>query len=384
MLTYGAILIYLIILAYNYDISKKRRPNFGFHYAISCVLLIIVAAIRYRIGYDTINYMDTFRNAPTIQDIINGYDFSGDPLWFYIMGISKAIYNDFTVVQLFQSIIVNCAVFWFVRRHSPKPFIAILLYYTLLWWNLCFEAMREAIAVAFFLYALDGLLSGKGFKSYFLRVWPAIFAHTFGAVTLVFPFIKYLKLNKFTLIIFIGIIGLSFSVKDYLNEIVLMLEVVSDDAMAKGVKYLTSDTYGESGLSLMGIVSTVIGGILPCVSVIAILNRKANRGKNSLLPYVFICLCIVILRLQIPIFFRFLNYFEPLLIVAFTQAITVEKSKLMRQFASVSMFLMVFIRMYSLTSPDVDTPIPAYYRYVPYNTIFTKDFNRNSEIIFSH
>ncbi len=390
MFIYIIIFLYLLFLTYKYDV-KKSKQYFKVNYIFSCIVLIIVAGVRYRIGYDTSNYMESYKYAPSLSDIINGLQFYGDPLWMYIIAISKEIYNDFFVVQIFQAIIVNVAVFWFVKRHSPKPFLSILLYFLLLWWNLCFEAMREAIAASFFLYALDAILFNKGLKAYYLRVWPAIFAHTFGFVTLLFPFIKYLKINKYTIIVIIVILVMTFSIKDYINDITMLLEMASeisadstsDLALDKATEYFDSDTFGESNLSVNGVISMVIGGIFPCLVLIFMLKNKTVLGKSNLTPFVFVYLCIVILRLQIPIFFRFLNYFELLVIVAFTQAIYLERITIKRQIAYFSMFAMVFIRMYSLNAYDVGTLVKAYRRYVPYNSIFQRNYNKESETIFS-
>ena len=346
--------------------------------------MIIVAGVRYRIGYDTINYMHTFQFVPTLGEQLSGVQFKGDLLWVYIMGLSKEICNDFFVVQIFQALIVNGFVFWFIRKHSPKPFLAILLYFLLQWWNLCFEAMREAIAVSFFLFGLDALLCGKGFKGYYLRVWPAIFAHTFGFVTLLFPFIKFLNFKKHLIVIYGVIIVFAFFIKDYVNDIVLIMEMVSDTALDKSKKHFDSDIFGTNNLSIYGIISQVIGNILPCMYIILLLKDRLKTNLYNLTPYLFIYICIYILKFQIPIFYRFLNYFEILVIIAFTQTLYIEKMKLKR-FAVVSlMFLMVWVRIYSLASFDVGTRIRAYNRYVPYNSIFQKDLNEKSEMIFNN
>lgn len=382
MLIYIAIFLYLITITYIYDYRNDRR-YLKLNYVISCIILIAVAGLRYRIGYDTNNYMDSFESAIPLSEIIDGRQFKGDPLWMYINGLAKEIYNDFFVVQIIQAIIVNGAVFWFIRRHSPKPFLAVLLYFLLLWWNLCFEAMREAIAVAFFLFALDGLLLNKGFITYYLRVWPALLAHSFGFVTLIFPFIKFLKVKRYAIIYLIGIVILSYFVKDYLNNLSVVFEMTSDMASDKATKYLESDTYGESNLSISGIISMFVGGILPCIPIIVSLKNKTILGKTNLIPFVFIYICIVILRIQIPIFFRFLNYFELLVIVAFTQALYLERKKIKAQLAYITMGLMVLVRMYSLTAYDVGTKVRAYHRYVPYNSIFQRNYNKESETIFN-
>ena len=382
MFIYIAIFLYLLVITYKHDFKNDKR-YLKLNYILSCVILIAVAGLRYRSGYDTNNYMESFEHAPSLSDIINGREFYGDPLWMYIIGFSKEIYIDFFIVQIIQAVIVNCAVFWFIKRHSPKPFLAVLLYFILLWWNLCFEAMREAIAVSFFLFGLDALLENKGFKAYYLRVWPAIFAHSFGFVTLLFPFIKYLKVKKVAIIFIAAVLAISFFIKDYINDIASMLEMTSDMASDKATKYLESETYGENNMSINGMITMILGGIVPCIPIIMSLKGKTILGKTNLLPFVFVYICVVFLRIQIPIFFRFLNYFEIPVIVAFTQVIYIERKIIIRQFAYATMSIMVLLRMYSLTALDVGTTVKAYHRYIPYNSIFQRNFNKESETIFS-
>lgn len=383
MFIYIAIFIYLLFLAYYFDIKKGPNKYKRLHYIFSCIVLILVAGFRYRIGYDTINYMESFTHAPTLRELKHGVQLIGDPLWMLIMAVSKAISNDFFVVQLIQATIVNHAVFWFIRRHSPKPFIAVLFYFLLVWWNLCFEAMREAIAVAFFLYGLDALLCNKGLKSYYFRVWPAVFAHSFGFVTLLFPFIKYLNFRRFSIIIYAMLLVVLFTIKDYINDLTVLLEMFSEVASEKAIDYLNSDDFGESYLSINGIISLVLGSALPGFVVFIMLRQQKNIGNNNLVPFVFIYVFFVIMRMQIPIFFRFLNYFEILVIVAFTQVYVLERKKIKRQLLTLLMVGMVALRMYSLTSYDTGTTVRTYHRYVPYNSIFQKDYHRESEMIFN-
>lgn len=379
---YILIFLYLLFLAYIYDVRGAHK-GLSFHYKISCIILILVAGLRYRIGFDTINYMESFTSALSLRELVHGVEFTGDLLWVYMVALSKEICNDFFMVQLIQAIIVNCTVFWFVKRHSIKPFVSILLYFLLGWWNLCFEAMREAIAVAFFLFALDALLSGKGAKVYYLRVWPAIFAHTFGFVTLFFPLIKFLKTKKIVIFAGIFLMAMVFMVKDYMNDLLLLMEMTSDLASGKAAKYMDSDVYGVSNMSLGGLVSLFIGNILPALYIIILLARSQNKAVWNIIPFVLAYIFICVLKTQVPIFYRFLNYFEILVIVAFSNALYLERRRFRRRVAVMLVTLMVLVRMYSLTAYDVGTNVKAYNRYVPYNSIFQKDFNPKSEMIFN-
>ena len=136
--------------------SRYRSVNYWF----ACILLILVAALRYRIGFDIINYMESFESPfyPRLSDFSFSGDYGNDILWVFINAIGKSSPWGFYTVQFIQAAIVNIAVFWFIKRHSPKQFFAILLFFLFQWWNYCFEAMRESIAIAFYLFALDALI----------------------------------------------------------------------------------------------------------------------------------------------------------------------------------------------------------------------------------
>jgi len=344
-----------------------------------------VAGLRYRIGVDTVNYMAFFQSYPTLNELdFKFYDV--EPLWLLLNAACKTIYDDFVLVQLVQAAIVNISVFWFIKKYSPKPFLAILLYYIFQWWNFNFEVMREAIAVAFYLYALDALISKKSITKYYLRVWPACLFHSIGFITLLFPLIQFLKFRKTTFIVFGVLIVFAFSFSDQLN---LITSLFMGEGVANKVEgYLESEVYGESGLSFMGVIAYILGNILPVSLVLYVFykNRKIE-SISRFVPYLLIFLLIVVLRFKIAIFYRFFNYFEIMVIVALTQAAdsySYARSKLYSFMGSLSIYLMLSFKIYQFYKPVVSDvkQIKVYQRYYPYNSVFEKTYNPDTEWIF--
>lgn len=354
------------------------------NYMLSCIVLICVAGFRYRIGYDTINYMESFNSPyyPTLSDFRFGTDYGGDIFWVMLNSLAKSIGGGFYTVQFLQAGIVNVIVFWFIRRHSPKPFLGILLFFLFQWWNYCFEAMRESIAIAFYLFGLDALISENSLKKYYLRVWPACFFHTFGFVTLIFPLIRYIKVNRYLPFVCLGFAVIGFTVSDIMNSLVDSLVGLDSMAANKATKYIESDIYGESTLSLVGIISLIVSRIVPLIALIYVLHKSNEPKMEVFIPYLLCYIFVVFLRIQMPIFFRFYNYFEIMLIVAITQAVAIQKTNANRnlRFISIALvFMMIILRGYELTEPD---GYEAYKRYMPYNSIFTEDYNEESEYVF--
>lgn len=386
MIIYFTLIIFLLFLFFHYDVRKSTEYKDSF-YVISCIILILVAGFRYRIGYDTTNYMASFSSPyiPYLSEFSILEDYDGDKLWILINSIAKEIGGGFYTVQLIQAVIVNVAVFWFIKRHSPLPFLGILLFFLFQWWNYCFEAMRESIAIAFYLFALDALITENNYKKYYLRVWPAIFAHTFGFITLLFPLIKYIRINKFFPIIVLGFGVTCVLLGDIMNGLVESLVSIQMESAASGkmVKYMASDVYGEANLSIAGVISLLISRVFPICVFIYILHKNEDEQTDVFIPYLITYVFVVFLRIAVPIFFRFFNYFEIMLIIAITQAIYITKPKSFKhQLTVLALLFMIFIRSYELTKPEGDARV--YNRYIPYNSIITEDYNEASESIFRY
>ncbi len=387
-MVYLAIFIYLLFLFIRYDLCKGEKYR-DINYWFSSLVFILVAGLRYRIGFDTINYMESFNSPfyPLLQDFTFSAKYGNDILWVLLNSIGKSSPYGFYTVQLIQAAIVNITVFWFIRRHSPKPFLGILLFFLFQWWNFCFEAMRESIAISFYLFALDALLKGRGLKHYYLRIWPAIFFHTFGFVTLFFPLIKFIRVNRFLPVIFIVFLGFFFTISDLLNAIVAGMAGMENMAASKATMYIESDLYGTSSLSLAGIISLFVSRVVPIVYLIWVLHREKSAGYDTFIPYLICYVLVVLLRMEVPIFFRFYNYFEIMLIIGITQAVSIRSNYRGYNLLPLTWILIIFmivVRGYELTKPETDSAkdYRTYNRYIPYNSVFTEDYNEESEFIF--
>lgn len=388
MFIYILLLVYLLALYYIYDVRGVTKYRFAY-YVFTCIILILVAGLRYRVGLDTNAYMRSFNQPyyPTLDQFSWFANYGSDIGWVFINAIAKSVGCGFYTVQIIQALIVNVAVFWFIRRHSPKPFLGILLFFMFQWWNYCFEAMRESLAIAFYLFALDALITHNSLKRYYLRIWPAALVHTFGFVTFLFPLIRYIKVNKYLPFIAVAFLGVFFFIGDIINDLLESMQMMEGMAADKAMEHLSSDTYGESSLSIVGILTLLMSRIVPMVWMIIVLQKDEKESTKTFIPYLICYILVVILRLKVPIFFRFYNYFEVMMIIAMTQALAVtqdNKKSLKYAVTWCMILLMVFIRTYELTKVETGSlhGYKTYNRYVPYNSIFTEDYNEESEYVF--
>lgn len=388
MFIYILLLVYLLALYYIYDVRGVTKYRFAY-YVFTCIILILVAGLRYRVGLDTNAYMRSFNQPyyPNLDQFSWFADYGSDIGWVFINAIAKSVGCGFYTVQIIQALIVNVTVFWFIRKYSPKPFLGILLFFMFQWWNYCFEAMRESIAIAFYLFALDALITHNSLKRYYLRIWPAALVHTFGFVTFIFPLIRYIKVNKYLPFIAVAFLGVFFFIGDIINDLLQSMQMMEGMAADKAMEHLSSDTYGESSLSIVGILLLLMSRVVPMLWIIIVLQKDDRESSKTFIPYLICYILVVLLRLKVPIFFRFYNYFEVMMIVAMTQALAVtqDNKKSFKYAVTWCMILfMVFIRTYELTKVETGSlhGYKTYNRYVPYNSIFTEDYNEESEYVF--
>ena len=148
-------LLFLLILLFfivKYDIRRQLGNK---HKAFSfCVLiLIILAAFRYRVGVDTMRLEDELKIIPPIWDL-NSNLFSGTrfaPGFIVFCSFLKIFSSEFVFYQLVQSLIVNICCCRFIYKNTHLPFIALFFYFFAAYLFFCYETSSEGLAIALFL-----------------------------------------------------------------------------------------------------------------------------------------------------------------------------------------------------------------------------------------
>ena len=71
MFIYILLLVYLLALYYIYDVRGVTKYRFAY-YVFTCIILILVAGLRYRVGLDTNAYMRSFNQPyyPTLDQLV--------------------------------------------------------------------------------------------------------------------------------------------------------------------------------------------------------------------------------------------------------------------------------------------------------------------------
>ena len=113
-------LVILIIFSINeyLGLFKNRKTEGKIGFYLLLFLFILLAGLRFRVGGDTLAYMEYFNTMPTLNELPNIDYLSSEynPFWYLFNALIKAVWNDFLFFQIIHAIIVNVAIFWFIQK----------------------------------------------------------------------------------------------------------------------------------------------------------------------------------------------------------------------------------------------------------------------------
>lgn len=371
---YFLILFYTFILVYKYDIKRSIR-GFKVNYYVLLALVCCISGFSYRLGMDTVGYMIFYKSVdPDVSYVIrHPFDYRYEPLFMIFLSLCKSITDDFTIVQFIIAIFVNSTIFWFLRKHSPYFYVALLFFFVSQYWNINFEIKRESITISLFLIAIDGLLGKNVGKKEYIRYYAIcifmLFCHRFAFITLFYPLFTKVRFNKITLGVFtLLIIGSILNIK-YVSNLIAHINLLSSfvDVQDAVTYYTQSDTYGSGNVSLIGIFTSTIIPLFMAYKVRGIVD---NRIQGLAICY----LLIHILTFQVFIFYRLSNYLCFFIYIIYSNYAKYALSRKYNKAAYSSVLILAFaILLIGKFNKD------QYIRYYPYNSIFTKEYNKERE-----
>lgn len=365
--------ILAIFFANSYDFRKGTQGRWVC-YAFLCLVLVLIAALRYRVGGDTIRYMDAFNSYPSL-DRIKTSDFDREgvmPLSILFISFCKSISQNFYVLQLIHALIINVTIFYFVKKHTRFIFSTILFY--IVWSYLEFntEIIKESLAICVVLWGFDNLMK-KRYVRYYLFCIIALGFHLSALIAFIFPLFYKIKFNFWGILICSVLLIIFTMVYTLLPEYFKALNFITEDAETMIRRY-----YEEE--SSMGNISTWIlylsrWIILPFLCILFV-----RKGRYMLsFPFVGLVLLSVILSYFTQYsfaFHRFLNYLAPFMwILLGTAMVSIPTIKTLSIFRKQSLLLIIFFSLYATVSINLIFMIPGkedVYKYFPYTSVFNE------------
>ena len=141
-----------LFLSYVINGFKKKKNNFITDFLL-ILPIILISGLRYRIGGDTLNYIQWYEYMPTLDEIRFFDVVKFQPLWLIFNSSFKSLDLSYFHFQFFHAVILNLSFLWLLRKHKFNTSLGILLYFVLIAGRFNFEILRESLAIVFFFHS---------------------------------------------------------------------------------------------------------------------------------------------------------------------------------------------------------------------------------------
>ena len=387
MFVYYLVILLLSFLIYYYD-YKHFCAYKKTWIAVVALILTLLAGLRYRIGIDTITYMNMFESFPKLYEIsLTSYqEGSMAPLCFLFFSTLRTITTEFWIVQLLISFIINIAVLkTFAEMAEGKYFFTLcLVYFLTIYYALNCESLRESISIAIFLFSLKPLFNNQ-YSKYFLFATIAFLFH-YGAILLFFiPFAKWMRIN----IVFIILLPLIFACIYSIQNYFYLLQYVSINPQIADKVQLYTEAASQKDISIISFNGIIMIVILPIIFKFVI-NKyapKFNRYEFLLILQILISLSTMV----VFILYRYNNYMYIFYAYYYICGMYVLIDKILKRLSIKRYFIYYVIGLTPLLYMSVKTwfdiyiEYPQFYRYEllnPYSSILDKQISDNREFIY--
>lgn len=367
------ILILVGIFVYDYAHKQKFCRQY---YIVVYTVFVLIAGLRYKLGGDTIGYIQMWNTLPTITDLLN-YGFfvwpeHYQPLWYLINALCKLVSDDFTFFQIIHAVIINSVFGWFIWKYSKIPFFTTLLYAVFFFFIYNTEILRASLAVCMFLLGYPALENKKWFKYGFYCIL-AIGFHIEALFILLFPMLQLLKKANWKWSILLTGISLVFVYTDILLHIVYKL-FLNEHVFNKIINYsVLSNSVGK--LNIVGISFWVISSIVIPSFLLYATNQKTNLLRTILFVYMFIRILYIRYFILVE---RLLDFVYPLFIVLLSN-VSCDIFK-RTNFYSLSRYVLIcvyfvigYFHGYGFYSKKNEYGDALYRRYFPYTSVIYSD-----------
>lgn len=206
-----ALLMQIRKIGAKYQNSEIVKNETSKEQNIICLLyiLMMIAIFTLRattIGTDTQTYANYY-NGLSAGKLGNLFEIGFEMLIF----LCKLLGFNFNAFLFVSSLIIFVPIYFLVVKHSKNPILSLFAYSTLGVYSMSFNGLRQFIAFSLFLIGIQYIIKGGklSFFKYILIITVAVLFHSSAMVLYPVYFLKFVKLNIPTMLVFIALIMLA-------------------------------------------------------------------------------------------------------------------------------------------------------------------------------
>ena len=389
---YYIVFVLLLALSYVYDFHTNQKGK-SLSFWLVCIIMTAIAGFRFRLGIDTINYMEDFEeNARYLSNFFEAWRLDELPyeIGFALFeSLCKSICDSWFFFQFVIAFFVNFSIFRFVHRNARYPFVVILLYFAILYFDINYETLRQSMSLSFALWAYE-YLKQKSYARYMILSICAVLMHNVGIVLFLLPLLQIKRYNYKVLcavciIIFVsgGVFNQMFP---YLADI--FHKVGFENMAEKAVTYTEADGLGTESVvnrSLRHLLFRFVLYVCPMLVLCYLIwITSAERWQFYMSPFLYVWAISICLLSFIPISYRLYQYVAIFVFLQISEAIVeIINGRIFAKnmFLLFSMVCIIgywnYAKFYTIAN-GIHTE-PRIVSYSPYASIFTEEINSSRE-----
>ena len=397
---YISLLLYLIWLTFYYDILGRTKKK-EFSYWLVLLLLVLMSGLRYRVGADSLNYLNSFYyNTPTLhnltlEEVFNSQTTRYEPFFYLLNILVKSLGLKFYFFQLVHAFLVNTLIFVYIRKHCDYVFSCVLFYFFWIFSTYNFEELRASLGLVFCLYANDFFIKRKWIKGICFCLMGCMF-HFSVAVFLLTPFFLFLKTGRKGYLFLIASYFVAYIVQNKLGDFLfIMNSSLTDDFSGKMSDYVENDVLFSQWVSLKGIalrrMPCIVFSLWSMGFIKSIGLYKTERIK-SLEPIMMLGLAFMIFSIPIAGCYRFVNLYTLYYIIPISQFfvllirnnLSMGTLAYIRALFLISPLLLMVFKNYYFCQMDVSGSQKMYHfhKMYPYSSVIEKSIDPDREKFF--
>lgn len=196
------------------DIRNTYIGREKIFFAIMVVIMTVFVGLR--VSYnDTSAYVHAYNVASVpdsflgIFNVVKNSDISDHILYVLIQRAFKFYSIPAQQYLMFYAVITLVPYLWFINKYSNNVFLSIFLTYTIGVYVFCCAGLKQSVAVAFCLIAIDCYINKK-YILFALFVFVGVLFHPYAFLFYLVPFLKFVpgSKNTYWMLIFFFILGI--------------------------------------------------------------------------------------------------------------------------------------------------------------------------------
>lgn len=289
----------------QYGVNKKQSGQNRFFFFMLILTLALPIMLR-RTYNDTGSYINGFLSAPTLSELLaeGSLHLLRNPLFRVYESLIKTFTDNYMIYFMFPAFFVQYSYMRFIRKHSHSLVLGVAIFLFLGAYTFAIAAMKQTMAMAILLYAVDALIERKQTK-FFLLVFLAFLFHTYAISFLILPLFttKPWTLRTFVLLFAVYIIMRNFdsvigSFLDFANE--------------SGKNVAEEEVIGTAGINPIRVAVYAVTPLFALVFRRYMFTGQEDRAHNILVNMSILTVAIMSIGLinAANMFARMAQYFE--------------------------------------------------------------------------